>query len=380
MVAASSDPSSLVRDFPDAVPVLVDDETGVALRPHAPSDVPRLVEQCRDPETVRWTSIPVPDHGYGPAEAAGFLEHVTAGWREGTLLSWAIAEPAAPGVYCGSIDLKLQGHGLAEVGFVLHPDARGRRLASTALRLVRDFAFDVARLQALRWRAVVGNWPSRRVAAAAGWRYEGLVRRCLPHRDRLLDAWVATLLPSDPRTPQPWLDPPVLTGDGYRLRPFREDDADRVVEACADPRSQHWLASLPGDYRSQHALSYIRGSREMAAQGTGFVWCVADLADDRCLASISLEGFGGYARRAEIGYWAHPEVRARGVVTAATRLVTAYAEEHRLVDSLLIRAAAGNAASRRVAVVAGFREVGVLLRAEPLGDGTLADLVLYARP
>ena len=117
----------------------------------------------------------------------------------------------------------------------------------------------------------------------------------------------------------------------------------------------------------------------MAATGSGFVWCVADAEDDRCLGSIGLEGFGGYARRAEIGYWAHPDARGRGVLTEATRRVSAWAEESGLVDSLLIRAADGNAASRRVATEAGYRAVGVLPRCEPLGDGTHADLVLYAR-
>ena len=72
--------------------------------------------------------------------------------------------------------------------------------------------------------------------------------------------------------------------------------------------------------------------------------------------------------------------RGGGLMTAATRVVTGYAESRDLVDSILIRAAARNTASRQVAVRAGYREVGVLHRAERLGDGTLTDLVLYARP
>jgi RimJ/RimL family protein N-acetyltransferase len=44
----------------------------------------------------------------------------------------------------------------------------------------------------IRWRAVVANGPSRRVAAAAGWRLDGLVRRTLLDRGELLDGWVAT--------------------------------------------------------------------------------------------------------------------------------------------------------------------------------------------
>jgi RimJ/RimL family protein N-acetyltransferase len=380
MVDARSDASRLARPFPEGVPVLVDRAAGVTLRALGPQDLPAVVEQCNDRDSIRWTTVPVPAGGYALADAEDFLRVVAAGWGDGEVLSWAIEEHARPGVYCGSIDLRIQGDGIAETGFVLHPAARGRRLMSAALRLVRDYGFDVGGLAVIRWRAVVGNWPSRRVAAAAGWRVDGVVRRSLVHRGELLDGWVATLLASDPRVPQPWLDPPVLTATGFRLRPFADADADRIAEACSDHRTQHWLASLSGDYRRENALSFVDSTREMAAQGTGLTWCVADREDDRCLASISLEGFGGYARRAELGYWAHPEIRGRGLVTEAARLVTTYAESHDLVDSILVRVAETNTASRHVAVTAGYREVGVLRRAEPLGDGTVTDLVLYARP
>ena len=374
------DAPPLAGAFPDEVPVLRDPVAGVTLRPLTAADLPRVVEQCRDPEFIRWTTVPTPDGGYGPDDARAFLTKVAGGWQSGQYLAWAIEGREREGVFCGGIDLRVHGDGLAEVGFGLHPDARGRHLGSSALRLVRDFAFEVAGLRAVRWRAVVGNWGSRRVAAAAGWPCEGVVRASLVHRGELLDGWVGTLLAADPRTSRVWSDPPVLAGPRVRLRPFREDDADRVVEACEDLRTKHWLVTLSGSYTRRHALEYVEATREAAAAGSGLVWCVADRDDDRCLGSIGLEGLGGYARRGEIGYWAHPEARGRGVLTEATQRVTAHAEEAGLVDSLLIRTAAGNTASRRVAIAAGYREVGVLPGCEPLGDGTLADLVLYARP
>ncbi len=43
----------------------------------------------------------------------------------------------------------------------------------------------------------------------------------------------------------------------------------------------------------------------------------------------------------------------------------------------MLRAAAGNTASRRVAERAGFRRTGVDRSAEALGDGTVDDLVRY---
>src|SRR5690606_3602618 len=129
---------------------------------------------------------------------------IPAGWRNGTSYGWAIeAELDGPGErrYAGTIDLGLAGDGTAEVGFSLHPAARGRGVMGTALRLVRDYGLDVAGLRAIRWRARVGNWPSRVVAAAAGFRFDGTVRSSLDFRGELVDGWVATITATDDRKP-----------------------------------------------------------------------------------------------------------------------------------------------------------------------------------
>ncbi|HEY5820618.1 MAG TPA: GNAT family N-acetyltransferase [Propionibacteriaceae bacterium] len=366
--------------WPDGVPALADPAGGITLRAHRRTDQPDMIEACNDPEVVRWSTVPIPEGGYSSAEAEEYYRIVRAGWASGERLSWAIeGEFEGRRRFCGSIDLRVDGR-QGEVGYLLHPAARGRSMMSTALRLVRDHAFEVVGLEAIHWRAVVGNWSSRRVAAAAGFVFDGTVRRCLDHRGELLDGWQATITRDDPRAPLPWLDPPRLTGPRAVLRPFSETDADRVVQACTDPRTRHWLVSMPQPYTHHDALDYIELTRELAARRSGLAWCIADPHDDRCLGSISLEGFGGYSRRAEIGYWAHPSARGLGVVTAAVRLVTAYAEEVGLVDSIVIRCAAGNTASRHVAEGSGYTQAGVLPASEPLGDGELADLISYSRP
>ncbi|WP_375423758.1 GNAT family N-acetyltransferase [uncultured Friedmanniella sp.] len=376
---AATDASPVGHSFPDGVPVLVDAAAGVTLRPLAAADLPRVVEQCQDAEMIRWTTVPEPDGGYQLRHAEEFLTATAEGWETGERLGWVVEEGSRPGTFCGSVVLIRRETGVAEVGFGLHPDARGRHLMTTAVRLLRDHAFDTLGLRALRWRASVGNWGSRRVAAATGFVVEGAVRLLLEQRGGLHDGWVATLTADDPRSPVAWLDAPRLSGSGLVLRPFTESDVPRIVGACSDPRTQHWLVSLPRRYSVADALGYVEATREAAARATGVAWCVADADDDRCLGSVSLEGFGGYHRRAEIGYWSHPDARGRGLTTAAVRLVTAYAEAG-LVDSLLIRVAGSNDASAHVARAAGYREVGVLPHAEPLGDSTVDSLVLYARP
>lgn len=366
--------------FPAGVPILVDPAGAFTLRALQAADQPDLIVTCNDPETVRWTTVQAPAGGYGPAQAEEFSGVVRAGWASGERLGWVIeGELGGRRRFCGVVHLRVN-RSQATVGFMLHPAARGRSMVSSALRLVRDYAFDDVGVEAIHWRAAAGNWASRRAAAAAGFTFDGTVRRCLDQRGVLLDAWSATITRDDPRVSLPWLDPPRIGSRDVVLRAFTETDADRIVEACTDPRTRHWLVSMPQPYAHRDALGYVELTREMAARRSGIVWCVADPGDDRCLASISLEGFGGYARRAEIGYWAHPEARGRGVVAAAVRLVTGYAEEHNLVDSIVIRCAAGNAASRHVAEVSGYSQAGVLPAAEPVGAGELADLVTYARP
>lgn len=89
-------------------------------------------------------------------------------------------------------------------------------------------------------------------------------------------------------------------------------DLALIVESNSDPRTRHWLVSLPWPYRAEDAQAYLSATRELAARRRGLVWCLADPVDDRCLGGVSLEGLGGYARRAEIGYWAHPAARGPG--------------------------------------------------------------------
>ena len=382
MVEPATHPSATARAFPDGVPTLVEPATGVTLRATSAADLPAIVEQSRDPETIRWTaSVPTPPGGYALRDAEEFFARIQAGWTEGRGLAWTVeAERDRVRQHCGLVNLRLEDHGWAEIGFGLHPGARGRSLMSTAVRLVRDYAFDVVGLTTLRWRAIAGNWGSRYVAAAAGFVLDGTVRRLLDQRGTLRDGWVATLTREDPRTPRRGLLPVELLGRGLVLRPFTETDVDRVVEACSDPRTRHWLISLPRPYARSDALGYLEHTRELAARGTGLVWCTADATDDRCLGSIGLEGLSGYAPRAEIGYWAHPQARGRGVATEAVRLVTGYARSARLAASIVIRCSEGNTASRHVAEAAGFREVGRLPQAEPVGSGELTELVLYALP
>lgn len=354
----------------------------IVLRPITEADTAAIEAHGQDPQMQRFTTVPVP---YARADAQAFVERAASGWADGSSLELAIEARDDDGVarLAGNLGLRPDGAGAAELGFALAPWARGRGVMSRAVRLMLAWGFRELDLQVVHWRAREGNWDSRRVAWACGFRVEGLVRGLLVARGVRYDGWVASLVRGEPMSPaHPWLSVPDVVGDLVVLRPWRDGDVARVREACADVRTQRWLPQLPSPYGLSDAQWYVRTREEQHATGRGLYWCVADPADDRCLGSIALMNLAGPDTNPEIGYWTHPGARGRGVMTEALRRVVRHAvlpvDDGGLgLARVTLRAAAGNGASNAVAVAAGMTRVGVARRAETLRDGTVDDFVLY---
>jgi RimJ/RimL family protein N-acetyltransferase len=356
---------------PSSAPALSSGKIG--LRAHLDDDLERIVQQNRDPDTVRWTPVPSP---YGRKQGREYLARMRSGWIEGTELSFAITHR---GDYAGTVALVPDGCGGATLGYDLHPDARGRHIASTAGRLALAWAFDSLPLDVVHWYAVVGNWASRRVAWALGFQLEGTVRGLLVQRGERYDAWIGSLRRDDVMAPaHVWLDPVTVTGELVRLRGHRDDDLAATVEACNDPAVRRWLPQIPSPYRPDDALAHREAIRDDHACGRALYWAVAD-EDDRLVGEIGVFGLrAGLSRTAELGYWTHPGARGRGLTTEAVRLAARHALLAREDGGLglvrvLIRAADDNLASQRVAQRAGFRLAGRDREAELLDDGSVRD-------
>ncbi|GAB2685438.1 GNAT family N-acetyltransferase [Thalassiella azotivora] len=355
-------------------PELTGGDGTVRLRPYRPDDVPHVVEQCRDATTTRWVGgLPRP---YGTDDATRYVERAAAGWAEGSWLALAVEHD---GRFAGGTTLRPDGRGGAEVGYGLTPASRGRGVAAAAVRLLLAWAFDALPVEVVHWRAAVGNWPSRRVAWACGFTVEGRVRGLLPHPDGRQDAWVGSLRRGEPTRPtSAWLDVPELVVGDLRLRRNRPEDVERVAEACADPTTQAWLPQLPSPYTVEDARWYLESRPEQNASGDGIYWGVADVDDDVLLAQVGLMGLRAERGAGEVGYWTHPDARGRRVMQRAVRAVSRHAllapEEGGLgLTRVMLRVADGNEASARVALAAGFTEVGRDRRAERLRDGSVRD-------
>lgn len=165
------------------------------------------------------------------------------------------------------------------------------------------------------------------------------------------------------------------SGQPLVLRPHAEHDAARILAVRQDPETLHWLGR-PG-YTLADAEDYVRALRAEVTAGTGLAWAVTD-TDDRYLASVHLMGHGApVTDGAEVGLQSHPGARGRGVVSAGLRRAVDHAFGPAGLRRLYYRCSAGNHASARVAVRAGFVATGRDRRCNRLPDGSWDDQLRF---
>jgi RimJ/RimL family protein N-acetyltransferase len=363
--------------FPGAVPELTDGH--VRLRAHRTTDLERIVEQSRDPESLRWTTVPRP---YGEEQGREWLALIEAGWNDpdGQRL-WALEDVSDPaGRYLGTIDLRPSlGGQVAEVGYGLHPDARGRGFMAGALRLAAQWFLGEGGVR-LHWRAERGNFASWRVAWACGFTHHGTLPGSLASAagEGAVDAWQASLGADDVMEARtPWPEPLVLRSEeagGIVLRPWLDEDVDAL-----EPRDQpaHHMPAR-GILEPDTFPEWLLTRREKMALGTTLSWCVADAATGRALGEALVFVTEGTLDddTAELGYQVLPSARRRGVATAAARLVAEHALAPREDGGLGLRrlvaqTAEDNAGSNKVLDTLGF---------DIWGRETAADVLPGGRP
>lgn len=367
--------------FPRDVPMLTDGV--VTLRAHTADDVQALYEQATDAVMLRWTTVPDPSTLETAREFA--TQVIPDGWRADREWQFAVDAPGDDGAarFLGSVSLRNEGQGRAEVSFGAHPWARGRGYVLRALELLLAWGFEEKQLRTVLWRANKGNWASRKLAWRLGFSFDGTTRQWLPQRGELYDGWVGTLLAGETRLPRHrWYDAPRITGRDVLLRELRESDVPRIVEACSDERTTYWLTQMPVPYADADALDWLEQMRGLRATGAGIAWAVADPADDRLLGAVNVFDVSTHEGSAEVGYWMHPDARGRGLATEATALTVRHcfvAEDDGGLGLRRVRAfaAEGNAASSRVLTASGFVPTGRHREAKRLRDGRFVDLLHY---
>jgi RimJ/RimL family protein N-acetyltransferase len=397
---ASSSPENAVsrENVPAGAPATqppVFETARLRLRPWRDTDAPGP-QEGPDADSLRFMP---PGAQPGPDDFLAWLTQRRRDMSTGADLHWCVADRTSD-VMLGNVQIfrtgPVQGRFQGELGYWLRPGARGRGIIGEALKPVIAHAFTPVEnggLGLCRLHAATDsdNHTSQSILRSAGFIQWGADHQAWRRHDgSLSDGTYFELLASSDHSSMA-VEPITLEGNPpqaggaprVRLRKWRHTDADRVVQACSDERTQHWLAGLPSPYTLQEAHSYIAERGQEASEGRGLSWCVADSRSDLCLGSVAVMKLrDAMGTAGEIGYWAHPDARNCGVMSEAVRLAVRHAfippEDGGLGRRRLqLNAADGNAASQHIARSNGFVEVGRDRQAEQLGDGTFVDRVRF---
>lgn len=167
----------------------------IALRAWTLDDVDAQLAAFADPVFVRFSDW-APD---GRDELVERLDRIEQARESGLGIHLAIAQHGIPSPALGEVSLA----GIdvinrrASVGYWLSPDARGRGVASRAVRLLCRWAFDDLGLARLELTCGPDNPGSQGVAERCGFRLEGRLRSHLIFKGGRRDSLVYGLLPEE---------------------------------------------------------------------------------------------------------------------------------------------------------------------------------------
>lgn len=168
-------------------------------------------------------------------------------------------------------------------------------------------------------------------------------------------------------------DQPVLSiDDELALRPFVVGDVETVVAAFSTPDIQFFHFR---DLDHDEALEWIEQCANAWRSEKSATWAIVDRRSVRVLGRVTIR-LSLANGRGEVSYWVLPDGRGRGVASRACVVATMWAHSVGL-RRVELQHSTRNAASRRVALRAGFREEGVRREALLHGDGW-HDMVAYS--
>lgn len=336
------------------------------LRPLSELDADAYAAGTRDEAVRRFGHLPEPDHT--PESVRRMIrEEVAAGLSSGTLALLALAD-AETDRFVGSLVLFDVSSEAAEVGFWIHPDARGDGHARRGLELASRFAHSSG-LRTLTARTLPENKASQRCLTTAGFReVERAVGTTPAGQCEELFHYRRDLKPT-----AQW---PLAT-ERLRLRPHNADDAEWLHELYSRPDVARYLLDEPWTAEVTHDKLTERLAKTDIDGETGALALVIE-HDGVPIGDVALWLTDHEHRQGEIGWVLDPAQGGQGFASEAVRAVLALGFDHYRLHRITAQMDARNSASAALA-----RRVGLRLEAHHVQDwfskGEWTDTLIFAR-
>jgi len=145
------------------------------------------------------------------------------------------------------------------------------------------------------------------------------------------------------------------------LRRYRPQDIPALHAAALESVDEvhRWLPWCHADYSIREAEQWILSRDAAWQQGQEYSFAMIDLETDQFAGGCALNQIDPLRMRANLGYWVRTSCTARGLATAATRLLAEFGFEELKLQRIEIVAALDNIASQRVAQKAGAVREGI---------------------
>lgn len=154
-------------------------------------------------------------------------------------------------------------------------------------------------------------------------------------------------------------DRPVFITERLLLRPFVEEDAERVQTLAGEKQVSRLTSNIPHPYSDGLAEAWIRRCGTKRQQGKGETLAVTKKDSGELVGAINIE-IDRPNLCGEIGYWIGVPYWGCGYATEAARALVNYAFVERGLHRVHGKHLACNLASGRVLAAVGFQREGVL--------------------
>ena len=336
------------------------------LRPLTELDADAYAAGTKDEAVRRFGHLPESD--YTPESVRRMIrDEVAEGLSSGTLAVLALVD-AETDRFVGSLVLFDVSSEAAEVGFWIHPDARGAGHARRGLELASRFARNSG-LRTLTARTLPENKASQRCLTNAGFReVERAVGTTPAGQCEELFHYRRDLKPT-----AQW---PLAT-ERLRLRPHNADDAEWLHELYSQPDVARYLLDEPWTAEVTHD----KLTERLAKTDIDGETCALALViehDGVPIGDVALWLTDHEHRQGEIGWVLNPAHGGQGFASEAVRAVLALGFDHYKLHRVTAQMDARNSASAALA-----RRVGLRLEAHHVQDwfskGEWTDTLIFAR-